>query len=629
MANPFFNGFDVVRIDADGVIIPMPAATLDINSGTLGTVTTDEYGNIAAAELPGTAVGDVVEFILSGYPNSFFRTVANTENETFALKENYACTFVVENLAPAREPVAAEIIVRDMDDPNSRDIRLGYAPMNATTSFKHENLSPRNFRSFTNYVTETMERQHLIYEDAQYHDLAAASSIAGVTGAFVTSVALSMPSIFSVSGSPVTSTGTLTATLATQTANRVFAGPTSGGAATPAFRTLVVADMPSLASGWTGVLPVANGGTGISSLGSGVATWLGTPTSANLRTMVNTAGSVTGTAGSLVFSTAPTFTTSIDFSADTGIYKINGVNVVRMKGSNNYYFGPGGSPNAGNNNLVMGTGGGGMTSSATSNVFVGFLAGNSVTDGSDNLFLGIYAGWNVTTGSSNTFFGSSAGGSVNTANFNAAFGRESLQQNQKSYYNTAMGYRAGNSLTNSSTIDGLNVFVGALCSNSGVTTGVKNTFIGAQINAGSNVSNHIIIGDGDGTHRLVVNSSGNVGIGTPLTGSIPIAARLHVASTTAPQYRLGYDVNNYLDISISNAGAVTLDAVGSSAGFTFSDKVSFPGGARFAGYTSSVNAPSTTELPNDKDFCIHEETDVPNFWFAFNRGGTIYKVPLT
>src|SRR6185437_6581247 len=47
-----------------------------------------------------------------------------------------------------------------------------------------------------------------------------------------TSVGLSLPAIFSVSGSPVTSSGTLTATLATQSANLVWAGPSSGIAAT-------------------------------------------------------------------------------------------------------------------------------------------------------------------------------------------------------------------------------------------------------------------------------------------------------------------------------------------------------------------------------------------------------------
>lgn len=62
----------------------------------------------------------------------------------------------------------------------------------------------------------------------------------------VSSVALTAPSILSVSGSPVTTTGTLGLTLATQTANTVFSGPTSGGAATPTFRALVAADIPSL-----------------------------------------------------------------------------------------------------------------------------------------------------------------------------------------------------------------------------------------------------------------------------------------------------------------------------------------------------------------------------------------------
>lgn len=57
----------------------------------------------------------------------------------------------------------------------------------------------------------------------------------------------------------------------------------------------------------TGALAVANGGTGITSFGTGVATFLGTPTSANLRTAVATTS--TGT-GSLVFGTSPTFTTS-------------------------------------------------------------------------------------------------------------------------------------------------------------------------------------------------------------------------------------------------------------------------------------------------------------------------------
>lgn len=62
----------------------------------------------------------------------------------------------------------------------------------------------------------------------------------------VTSVALSLPDIFSVSGSPVSSSGTLTASLATQAANYVWAGPNTGSAAAPTFRALVASDIPTL-----------------------------------------------------------------------------------------------------------------------------------------------------------------------------------------------------------------------------------------------------------------------------------------------------------------------------------------------------------------------------------------------
>ena len=65
----------------------------------------------------------------------------------------------------------------------------------------------------------------------------------------VSSVGLALPaSILTVSGSPVTTTGTLTGTLATQSANLVWAGPTTGAAATPTFRSLVGA-RPSKSGG--------------------------------------------------------------------------------------------------------------------------------------------------------------------------------------------------------------------------------------------------------------------------------------------------------------------------------------------------------------------------------------------
>ncbi len=63
----------------------------------------------------------------------------------------------------------------------------------------------------------------------------------------VTSVAATVPVEFSIAGSPVTTSGTLAITKATQSANMLWAGPTTGSAAVPTFRAMVAADLPSTA----------------------------------------------------------------------------------------------------------------------------------------------------------------------------------------------------------------------------------------------------------------------------------------------------------------------------------------------------------------------------------------------
>lgn len=80
----------------------------------------------------------------------------------------------------------------------------------------------------------------------------------GTGGGTVNSVALSAPSVFGVSGSPVTTTGTLTLSFATgQTSNSILATP-DGTTGALSLRTIVNGDLPTVNT--------AHGGTGVTTI---------------------------------------------------------------------------------------------------------------------------------------------------------------------------------------------------------------------------------------------------------------------------------------------------------------------------------------------------------------------------
>lgn len=129
----------------------------------------------------------------------------------------------------------------------------------------------------------------------------------------VTSVGISAPSsILTITGSPITTSGTFVLGLATQAANTVWAGPTSGSAATPTFRALVMADLPSGTGTVTSVSVVSANG-----LAGTVATATTTPAITLSTTITGilqgngtaiSAASTTGS-GAVVLATSPTLVT--------------------------------------------------------------------------------------------------------------------------------------------------------------------------------------------------------------------------------------------------------------------------------------------------------------------------------
>lgn len=132
-------------------------------------------------------------------------------------------------------------------------------------------------------------------------------------GGTATSVGLALPSVFSVTNSPITGAGVLTATLANEVSNAVWAGPVSGNAAAPSFRQLTGADLPAPApsslGGIESVAPVAH--EWINSVGTSGAPALSQPGfpdlsgSAACTQLPALTGSIVTAAGSCATTIAP------------------------------------------------------------------------------------------------------------------------------------------------------------------------------------------------------------------------------------------------------------------------------------------------------------------------------------
>jgi hypothetical protein len=91
--------------------------------------------------------------------------------------------------------------------------------------------------------------------------------------------------------------------------------------------------------------------------------------------------------------------------------------------------------------------------------------------------------------------------------------------------------------------------------------------------------------------------------------SLTPTAALETISTTE-QFRLGYDVDNYVSTTVGSTGGVTMDAVGSGASFTFNDPVKVIGTITLLGTTNNCILTVDADATCDAGTKIGEDNSI-------------------
>jgi|14_taG_2_1085336.scaffolds.fasta_scaffold13537_3 hypothetical protein len=199
---------------------------------------------------------------------------------------------------------------------------------------------------------------------------------------------------------------------------------------------------------------------------------------------------------------------------------------------------------------------------ASNNVAVGYQAMRDNTTGTQHVAVGRQALLSNTTGQQNTAIGQRVLYANSTGSSNVALGYSALQNNTTASDNTAVGYIAGRDTTTGTK----NTFLGR-GAGFAVTTGSKNVVIGGHSGnfGGLDIrtsSNNIVLSDGDGNPRLVINSSTQASLNSPNANSGGFSHRFYVndsrtgSSSSVLGLRHGSNGNRPQIVFMNPTGAV-------------------------------------------------------------------------
>ena len=316
----------------------------------------------------------------------------------------------------------------------------------------------------------------------------------------VTSVALSVPTGLTVTGSPITTSGTI--------AIGGTLGVANGGTGATTLTGILVgngtSDISVVTDGTTSGQVLSTDGNGTYSFidaGTGDVTVDGASVGNRVAVWNNTTGelratSAIATENSNIYLVQPSTNGTDKFN-----YIIGGAFAIN---ENDF-----GTQNTGFGHAVLN----GADLTGGNNSSFGMQSQTALTTGSDNTSIGSFAMYDNRSGDYNVGLGAKTMFNQRISNKNVSIGYDSMDgvsasQTAESNNNVAIGYESLHIIEG-----GDNNTVLGYQSGSAITTGSKNVIIGS--NTGSTIatsSNNIIISDGSGNNRIQVDSGGNVGI---------------------------------------------------------------------------------------------------------------------
>ena len=335
------------------------------------------------------------------------------------------------------------------------------------------------------------------------------STTLGVTGAATLSSTLGVTGVATFSAQPIFSSLTASSAVATDASKGLVSVTNTGTgnnvlATTPTIATPIITGDATISG-----LTVGKGAGAVSTNTAVGASALSTNSTAAQSTAVGYQASFSDSTGGR--NTTIGYQAGYAVTSESGASFAGGYQALKANTSGRYNIAIGG------NSALANT-------TANGNIAIGQSALETNTTGASNVAIGSYDGTTLpalygnTTGSYNVAMGVGALKSNTTASYNTALGYQAGYTVATNTGNTFLGYTAGYSTTGS-----YNSFFGPGAGYA-VTSGTKNTIIGGYSgnNSGLDIrtlSNYIVLSDGDGNPRQIIDSNGSVGIGVASSGA--------------------------------------------------------------------------------------------------------------